>query len=642
MSARTRGPRHPTTDPRDRPAGPFATTTFGTVLGLAVVTGLVLGCADEPDPAVRAALAEFASGGPSPDSLRLPPEPPDRAALADFYAEREGTPAWIREGGLSRRARAFLELACSASLEGLDVARYDVAGIVDALETVRGPNGDRPSDPEKPTDPEESIDGEDPIDRAASRSRALAGLDLLLSASMARYAADVATGRIAARQRGAQIHLPARAVEPAAVLRSLTAAEDVGEVLASLRPSHAAYAGLRSALARYRQIAESGGWPPVPEGTYRPGDRGPGVAALRERLAATGDLGGPGLISRLLKRPTSRAFDQDVEAAVRRFQERHGLQATGVVEGKTLAALNVPVEDRITQIGLNLERWRFLPSRLGERHILVNLPAFHLEAREGERVALRMPVIVGEQFRGRSTPVFSDTLSHIDFAPYWWVPENIARAEIVPEAREDPGFLAANGYELVPPEGEGSEDGEDAKDDDGAEDSPGVEHPDVPEVGPDPASFDWSRVTEGGWRIRQRPGPDNALGRVKFVFPNAHAVYLHDTPEPELFERTERAFSHGCIRVAEPGELATWVLRDTGWTASRVEEAMSETTTRRVRVPEPIPVYILYLTAFVDPTGEVNFREDLYGYDRTLTDALRRVRVSAEAEETARRACRAF
>ena len=311
---------------------------------------------------------------------------------------------------------------------------------------------------------------------------------------------------------------------------------------------------------------------------------------LRRRLRATGDLTGP---------PASDSFrfDATLRRAIARFQERHGLAIDGVVGPTTRAALNVPVEARLRQIEVNMERWRWLPRDLGDPHVRVNIADFWLRVVEGGAPALQMRVVVGTRYR--QTPVFSDRISYLVFNPYWHVPPRIATQDKLPEFRRDPSLVSRLGFELL--DGWGS---------------------DARIV--DPSTIDWGRLSAANfpYHLRQRPGPANALGRVKFMFPNRHNVYLHDTPARSLFGRTERGFSSGCIRVERPVDLATYLLRDNdGWTEARVRTAMSQTTEQTVVLRRKVPVHLLYWTAWPED-GSLHFRTDIYRRDEAVASAL--------------------
>ncbi len=304
------------------------------------------------------------------------------------------------------------------------------------------------------------------------------------------------------------------------------------------------------------------------------------VTALRQRLATSGFIAADAS-------PGSPLYDANVEQGVKHFQEHHGLPASGTLDAATLDALNVPLEARIAQVSINLERWRWLPDDLGARHFIVNVPQFHLIAREQGRPALDIRVVVGK--RGDETPLFSDQMEQVVFSPYWNVPETIALQETAPAVARDPSFLARNNMEVVDDRGRVVPANAIAWDDEGA---------------------------LRAYRFRQRPGATNALGFVKFVFPNRHAVYLHDTPADALFQRIGRAFSHGCVRVEEPETLAQYVLRDQAeWTPEAIHSAMRSGNERHVKLSEPIPVHIIYMTAWTDERGGLHFAGDVYGYD---------------------------
>lgn len=294
----------------------------------------------------------------------------------------------------------------------------------------------------------------------------------------------------------------------------------------------------------------------------------------------------------------SEHFDSALEDAVRMFQLRHGLEADGVVGAGTLAALNVPINERVRQMELNLERWRWLPRNLGERYILVNIPSFELEVTEGEKVVLEMRVVVGKTYR--RTPVFSSSMTHLVFSPYWHVPPSLAVQDVLPAAQKDLEYLAKKRIKVF--RGWGAD-----------------------TVEMDPSAIDWSRLSRSDFpfRFRQEPGPQNALGGVKFMFPNTFNVYLHDTPSRELFLRADRSFSSGCIRIEKPLRLAEYVLGGaSGWDAERILAASLKGVEQTVRLPESIPVHLLYWTCWVDARGTVHFRNDVYGRDRLLDDAL--------------------
>ncbi len=349
-------------------------------------------------------------------------------------------------------------------------------------------------------------------------------------------------------------------------------------VMEELQPSQSEYRELQKALVRYRAIAAKGGWPFLPANTrLKPGEQSPTMPMLRQRLAIEGDLD-----SKFEKDP-SPLFDPNLVEAVKRFEERHRIKPDGVVDPEIVKAMNVPVEHRIRTIELNLERLRWMPNQMPTRYIVVNVPDFRLEAIEDGHPVLDMRVVVGAV--DNKTPIFADEMTHVVFSPYWNVPPGIAREETIPRAAVDPAFITRNNMEVVSSSGEVV----------------------------DPSSVDWSNAN--GLRIRQRPGSGNALGGVKFMFPNNFDVYLHDTNATKLFDRIERGLSHGCVRVEEPHKLAQYVLRDQSeWTPETIDEAMKSGSEKHVKLKGTIPVYILYNTAVVHEGG-VRFLNDLYGHD---------------------------
>lgn len=328
------------------------------------------------------------------------------------------------------------------------------------------------------------------------------------------------------------------------------------------------YERLEEALERYRQIVlaadpdETGPVPPGP--ALKPGARGERVVALRERLAMLAEAEGAGP---LLEPEIPEVFDVSLELAVRDFQGRHGLAPDGIAGASTLAEVNRPAEEQIRKIEVNVERWRRLPDDFGARHILVNIPGFRLDAMEDGRSVLDMRVIVGRA--DTRTPVVSSAIEDVVLNPSWYVPKSIASKEIWPKGRS---YLRRNGFEVLP---------------DG--------------------------------RLRQKPGPSNALGRAKFRFPNRFGVYLHDTSSPSLFDRAARALSHGCVRVERPEELAAWLLSDAPeWGEEAIQDVLGSGRERMARLPEPVPVHIVYWTVWVDDAGTLRFGPDVYDQDRDV------------------------
>lgn len=413
-------------------------------------------------------------------------------------------------------------------------------------------------------------------------------LDLLLTAAFLGYARDVRAGRVPPGRRDPDWGISAAPFDAAAALtRGVREPATFRALLASLPPPAKDYGRLVEALRRYREVAARSDWPLVPPGALlRPGDDDVRVAAVRARLAVEDGIG-------------SRAathFDGRLEEAVRRFQARHGLTADGIVGEATVRAMNVPVSGRIRQITLNLERWRWLPRDLGPRYVTVNAADATLRVVEDDRTVLASRVVVGDL--QHPTPVVQARLDAVVLNPKWNLPTSIAAREILPRLRANRRYLAENDIVIV----------------------------DRRESDPFGLAVDWSTVSAEAFpfRLQQQPGPDNPLGRIKFDVPNRFDVYLHDTPARGLFARSVRTASHGCIRVERAQELAALVLADgTGrWTPERLAEAIAGGGSPRIPVARPLPVYILYWTAFVGANGLAQFRDDVYGRDGRLAAAL--------------------
>lgn len=414
-----------------------------------------------------------------------------------------------------------------------------------------------------------------------------------------RYLDHLHFGRVRPRDLGFGVPgASGDAISVDAALAAAVAAGRLQQAVQALTPPLAQYRQLREALAAYRALAAQPAWtalPPMPK-KLEPGQAYAGTAALRERLVGFGDLASDATVS-------ATHLDGTLVEALRRFQSRHGLEADGVLGRGTFAALDVAPERRVRQIELALERLRWLPQRSARPVIAINIPMFRLWAWDAVAAestpALSMEVIVGRAVRTQ-TPVFADEMTHLIFRPYWNVPRSILRNEVLPAALRDPGYLARHDMEIV------SGPGDDAK-----------------PVAATPENLEAARA--GALRIRQRPGPKNSLGLVKFIFPNDDNVYLHGTPARELFARSRRDFSHGCVRVQNPPALTQWLLKDQpAWGAERIAAAMEGAKSQQVNLSAPVPVLLYYLTAAVSPDdGLLHFADDIYGHDAALDRALK-------------------
>jgi murein L,D-transpeptidase YcbB/YkuD len=501
-----------------------------------------------------------------------------------FYDKRRFEPAWIDDGAPRGQMDALIRAIHSAGDEGLDPELYS-ASMLDARhrEASKGFLTKKGFEPREAT-----------------------AMDVWLTWLYMKYASDLADGISDLAHADPKWQIKPEAFDALAHLEGALRDNRIEPSLQDLVPKNPEYAGLKKALAEYRQIASKGGWPQVPASAaakVKPGQTSPLVPALAARLAASGDYSGS-----VQAAGQPAMYAPELQDAVKRFQRRHGLQDDGIVAAPTIAEMNVPVEGRIRQIEWNMERWRWLPRDLGERYILVNIPEMRLDVREHGQVPLSMRVVVGKP--DTQTPIFNDEMTHVVFAPYWNVPPDIAEKETTPSVMRDPAFLSRMNMEVVDAKGNPV----------------------------DPGSVDLSNP--GEYRFRQRPGTSNALGLVKFMFPNQFDVYLHDTPQDSLFARASRSFSHGCVRVEQPEQLAQYVLRDQPeWTPERISEAMHAGQEQTVKLKHPLPVYLGYWTAGVTPDGIVQFRKDVYGIDgrlaAKLTERLQRMRRSADAAETA-------
>jgi murein L,D-transpeptidase YcbB/YkuD len=520
------------------------------------------GAASPADPASPAAAA----------GLRAPIDA--RQLVPRLYPEGTGL-LWLADG--PERARLALRLLRRAPEHGLDPARYDVDGLERRLDGLRG-------------------------------EAAAAQLDRALATAMLQYLADLHFGRAApAYRRPAAV---TDLFDPVPHLRRALDEGGLEQAVQAAAPAIPLYGRVKSTLARYRELARAvPAWPALPSPGREPvgpGEAYQGAALLRERLRLLGDLEGDpegaphvGQTEADDQAVAGGMFTLALASAVRRFQARHGLAEDGLLGPATLAALAVPPERRATQLALTLERLRWLPAPAGQRIVAVNVPTYRLWAFDSRdnfaAPALEMRVIVGTAGR-TPTPLFIGTMRYLEFNPYWNVPASILAGEIVPKLARNPAYLAQNDMEIVGPDGR------------------------VLALAPGAAL---ATLRAGGARVRQRPGPANVLGELKFAMPNPMNIYLHSTSSKELFKRSRRDLSHGCIRVERPAELAQFVLADPQrWDAAGVAAAMAAGRTRTVRLREPVPVILFYATALADRHGRALFAQDIYGHDRALIPAL--------------------
>jgi murein L,D-transpeptidase YcbB/YkuD len=505
-----------------------------------------------------------------------------------LYGTFSNTLLWLSEKGAHQpRVGALLNAVANADSDALRLDAYPLVDLSRSLAAI---------DKEKPTADE------------------LADADLLLSSTFVAYGESMLSGQTDPATLGQNWHINSREERIDSALALTIREDDFSAGLLRMRPQDPGYDSLRVQLMRFRDLVSHTKWDSVPSGRQlKPGDSDSPVrlAALRARLSAEGfwsdSAAAAGTAAdsavdttttaksdtakKSKKGPPVRAaqsknaartgpgiYDRRLAGAVAEFQARHSIGVDSLLGKETVDAMNVSAEYRLAQIAANLERYRWMPRALGNRYIIVNVPQFHLEAYDSGQKVLEMKVIVGQEYQDKATPVFSDSMEFVIFRPFWNIPDAIANKEVWPKVSADPGYLAANDMEVY--------------------------------------------SDHGTRRVRQRPGPKNALGLVKFMFPNDFNIYLHDTPNGELFKKDVRAFSHGCIRLEKPAELAQWVL---GWDADRVQQAMHDAANnRQVNLPRKIPVYIVYFTTYARD-GQLYFGNDLYDRDSKLVQQVQGV-----------------
>ena len=554
--------------------------SLGNRLRLSVLTTFLVLLAFPAAPAA-------ARSPQSPQSLHHPAE------VRRIQADRHQTPLWAAGPTLTPQAAALLAAIAAAGEDGLSPADYHLPELTSLLAWVTPGVGPVWADTQ-----------------AARRAE-----DLLTDAFLG-LGSDLACGRVGPSALWGEWTVSADRPEPlpqlcAAALGMPDAAADpdtaavraVTAALAACRPDQPGYSELRRALAELARTVAGGGWPVVPDGpTLRLDATDPRVPALRARLAAGGELvdqrpalTGPWWV---FAPPSNDLYDRTTVDAVRAFQRRHGLRDDGVLGPRTLAALNVPAADRAAQVALNLERWRWLPRDRGSRHILVNIPDFTLALIDGGATVLTMRAVVGRI--DRPTPVTSGMMSWLVINPGWNVPQKLAREDLLPKVVADPGYLSERGFFVY------------------ADWRPGAERI-------DPAAVDWNAVAplDLNYKFHQEPGPRNPLGRVKFLFPNPFSIYLHDTDQRAVFAGERRCLSSGCVRIEKPEALLRALAcgRDAALD-SLAQAALDAGETQALGLVAPVPVHLVYLTAWVDEAGVLQLREDCYGYDDRLELAL--------------------
>ncbi|MGA7625748.1 MAG: L,D-transpeptidase family protein [Candidatus Acidiferrales bacterium] len=504
--------------------------------------------------------------------LRWPDFSDYSAHLQEFYESYSYSLPWVSGMRPTPQAEQVIALLSKADQKGLSAEDYDGPRWTERLAKL------------KPL-------AAQPTEADAAR------FDAALTVCVMRYVSDLHIGKVNPKHFDFDFNVETKKYNlPEFLKENVVSASDVASVLAQVEPPYPGYRRTIQALQNYLELEKdyNGGELPAPGKTIAAGDSYAGVPQLVQMLRVMGDLPANTTL------PTDGTLYQGpIVDAVKNFQRRTGRDANGRIDTQTFADLNVPLSRRVRQMQLTLERWRWLPAIHGIAPIVANIPEFRLRAYdENFKIALTMNVVVGKAL-DHDTPVFINTMQYVVFRPYWSVPYSIARAEFLPRIAKDPDYLAKKGFEVVNSRQEVV--------------TSGTVTNDV-----------LAQLKSGKLFIRQMPGPKNSLGLVKFIFPNNYNIYMHDTPEQVFFSKSRRDFSHGCIRLERPADLAVWVLRDNpgGWSMDRVRAAMNGTTTQQVNLAHPIPVLIVYGTVIVTEDGLVHFYDDIYGHDAALEKVL--------------------
>jgi L,D-transpeptidase YcbB len=540
--------------------------TLLTCVSLASLTCRISSQTRPSPQATNDAIREIVASGQLAD-LRWPNFSDYKTQLTEFYEPTGFAVAWLQGDQPASQALAMIQLFKDSWKRGLQPEDYDASRWDGRLAALRGSGGD------------------------ASR------FDVSLTVCAMRFVSDLRIGRINPKHFKFGLSVEQKKYDLAHFVRErLLTASDLSAVIESVEPPFAGYRHTEIALARYMELAkkDEGEKLPASAKAIDPGQTYAGVSRMARLLVLVGDLTPDGVPP-----ADSHLYDGALVEAVKRFQRRHGLKDDGRLGAETLKQMNVPLADRVHQLQLALERWRWLPSEFPAPPIIVNIPDFRLRALDdNNKVTLEMRVVVGKAMRTQ-TPVFSRDMTYVVLRPYWNVPRSILRGEIVPAIQRDRDYISKKRYEVTTHDGNVV--------------TSGTISDDVLE-----------QLKAGKLTVRQKPGPANALGLVKLMFPNEFNVYLHSTPAPELFSQSRRDFSHGCIRVEKPAELATWALRNNpGWPLERVQRSMKEGSDNvTVNLNGKIPVFIVYATAIAYENDETHFYSDIYGHDASLSEAL--------------------
>ena len=518
--------------------------------------------------AVSSRLHEIAAAGNLAD-LHWPNFSDYRLHFQHIYESSNFAPVWLRDGKPTPQALAVIQALEASQQKGLNPDDYDASHWSDRLHALDG----------------------------AVTPDTLARFDAALTVATMRYISDLHIGRVNPKHFNFGIDIEANKYDlPHFVTSKVINAANVQSVLDGVEPSYNGYKATEAMLQRYLQLAAQGDGPQVPDvtKTVAPGDAYAGISPLVTRLRLLGDLHADTVVD-----ANSPTYSGPVVDGVKTFQSRHGLSVTGKIDKDTVRQLNTPLATRVRQLQDALERWRWLPPQFPQPPVVANIPEFIVRAYgPNQKVEFASNVVVGKALRTQ-TPVFANNMKYIVFRPYWNVPTGIVRGEIIPAITRDRHYISKKNFEVTDFNGKVITDG--------------VVSDDV-----------LAQLRAGKLTVRQKPGPTNSLGLIKLMFPNEYNVYLHSTPAQQLFSQSRRDFSHGCVRVEKPAELAAYVLRNQPpWTLQKVQQAMqSGPDNQQVNLTTPVPVLILYVTAVVEEDGTVHFFDDIYGYDKTLEAVL--------------------
>jgi len=475
-----------------------------------------------------------------------------------FYRERKFELAWYKNNKMVPQAEKMLDVIRKASEEGLNPADYLIIDFEKLYAELKASKKD--------------------FERFSIVQKEI---DVALTATYFIWASDYYRGVVVPNEnKEIEWDVKRNRIKLDLALMTVLGERESQYSYANFSPLHPEYTRLKTALASYRKIQEAGTWPTVQVAPkLKKGMQSPIIPALAKRLGLNIEDG--------------TVYSEELFNAVKQFQTDQGLKPDGALGAETIRIMNIPLKDRIRQIILNMERWRWLPRSFETNYLLVNIPEFKVYVFEEGKSKISMNVIVGKTLN--STPVFSDKMEYIVLSPYWNVPFSIIKEDLAPKLASNSSYLDRLDMEIITAGGEPV----------------------------NPSSINWNNISEDNWKytLRRRPGPKNDLGDVKFIFPNSNDIYLHDTPHDELFSQTKRGFSHGCVRVEKPIDLAVYLLRDQeDWNRDKILSAISERKEKHIKLKATLPVYLVYFTAFTDESGKVHFREDIYGHDKTLAE----------------------